>query len=196
MSAIAHLFVIMFFKTYEDGLRRSINRFRWYEYAVSSSLMIVLIAMLWGVWDIFSLILIACINASMNLFGDCMELLNAGKPADEVDWTPYWYGCVAGAYAWIVVAIYLFAPGQAGDVPTFVWGIVASYIIFFNTFPVTMYRQYRQKGKFNNENYPLLKNGGYLLGERRYITLSFLAKSILLWFVFTGTFQPSSYTAP
>ena len=105
ISSFAHLTVIMSFQTYEDGLRKSINRFRWYEYAVSSSLMIVLIAMLWCVWDIFSLILIASINASMNLFGDCMELKNAGKSANEVDWTAYWYGCVAGAYAWFVILI-------------------------------------------------------------------------------------------
>jgi hypothetical protein len=193
MSALAHLLVIMHFGTYEAGLKKGINRFRWYEYAFSSSLMIVLICMLWGVWDIFSLILIACINASMNLFGDCMELLNAGKPAEEVDWTPFWYGCVAGGYAWIVVLTYTFS-GQVSEVPTFVWGILVSYIIFFNTFPVTMYRQYKQLGDFNNANYPLLKNGGYLHGERSYIKLSFLAKSFLLWLVFTGTMQPSEYT--
>ena len=39
--------------------------------------MIVLIATLFGVYDIASLILIFVVNASMNLFGLVMEQLNA-----------------------------------------------------------------------------------------------------------------------
>jgi len=46
-----------------------VNRFRWYEYAVSSSLMIVSIAVLFGCYDVASLLLIAFCNASMNFFG-------------------------------------------------------------------------------------------------------------------------------
>jgi hypothetical protein len=59
-----------------------------------------------------------------------------------------------------------------------------------------MYRQYSQKGNFDNAKYPLLKNGGYLHGERQYITLSFLAKTVLLWLVFFGTLQETDYYAP
>ena len=38
----------MYFETYCDDIRRGINRGEWYEYALSSGLMIVLIAMLFG----------------------------------------------------------------------------------------------------------------------------------------------------
>ena len=41
--------------------------------------MIMQIAMLFGVYDGFSLILIGSINAAMNLFGDLFELMNGGK---------------------------------------------------------------------------------------------------------------------
>ena len=40
-----------------------------YEYAISSSLMIVAIAVLFGCYDVASLLLIAVCNASMCLFG-------------------------------------------------------------------------------------------------------------------------------
>ena len=42
MSAVAHLLVVspVYFETYCDDIRRGINRARWYEYALSSGLMI------------------------------------------------------------------------------------------------------------------------------------------------------------
>jgi Heliorhodopsin len=71
--------MLLFWDTYTQGMARGINRFRWWEYALSSSLMVMLIAMLFGVKDCFSLILMASINASMNLFGDLFELMNGGR---------------------------------------------------------------------------------------------------------------------
>lgn len=91
MSAVAHFFVLIFFSTYYiPDLRRGINRFRWIEYAFSSSLMIGLIAMLFGMYDIISLVLIMSVNATMNLFGFLMETSNVGK--NNYDWTPFTFG--------------------------------------------------------------------------------------------------------
>jgi Heliorhodopsin len=91
MSAVAHFFVLIFFSTYYiPDLRRGINRFRWIEYAFSSSLMIGLIAMLFGMYDVISLVLIMSVNATMNLFGFLMETSNVGKKT--YDWTPFTFG--------------------------------------------------------------------------------------------------------
>ncbi len=48
LSAAAHFTVLIFFNRYKVDLAHGINRFRWFEYALSSSLMIVLVAMLYG----------------------------------------------------------------------------------------------------------------------------------------------------
>jgi len=69
MSAFAHMIVLLNKERYITDLRKGINYFRWYEYSISSSLMIVLIAMLFGMYDVVSLILLASVNACMNLFG-------------------------------------------------------------------------------------------------------------------------------
>ena len=58
ISAIAHGFIALNAKKYEANLRKGINPYRWYEYALSSSIMIVLIATLFGIYDIVSLLLI------------------------------------------------------------------------------------------------------------------------------------------
>ncbi len=79
LSALFHFIVLVFYGKYIKDLRRGINKFRWWEYALSSSVMIMLIALLFGVWDILNLINIMAINACMNLFGLLFEEMNANN---------------------------------------------------------------------------------------------------------------------
>jgi hypothetical protein len=168
---------------YRAGLKEGINQFRWYEYALSSSLMIVLISVLFGVRDVALIALIALSNAGMNLFGLDMELLNKGtdKSKTKTNWLPFIFGSIIGLAPWVAIAFYIFVNPNAGEVPGFVWAILVTYFVAFNTFPVNMYLQYKGIGKFKN----------YLYGERGYIILSLVAKSILTWLVLFGAFQPS-----
>ena len=166
---------------YNQDLEKHINKFRWFEYALSSSIMIVLIATLFGVHDIGSLILIFVINAMMNLFGLVMEQLNSNKKENEKQhWGPFIYGSIAGITPWIVIIIYMVGTGNLGSVPWFVWAITGTYFVTFNTFPINMILQYKGIGKWKN----------YLYGERVYITLSLVAKTLLAWLVLFGAMQP------
>lgn len=74
ISAVAHFYLATFgYKRYVVNLKKGMNPVRFYEYALSSSLMIVLIGMLIGIWDLGAIILIFAVNATMNLFGIMME---------------------------------------------------------------------------------------------------------------------------
>lgn len=75
---------------YNEGLSQNINVFRWYEYALSSSVMMVLIAVLFGVYDLGTLIVIFLLNASMNLFGLLMEKMNQNR--EKTTWLPFIFG--------------------------------------------------------------------------------------------------------
>ena len=178
LSAAAHLSLASpaLHGWYERRLERGINPARWIEYSLSSSLMIVVIAMLAGIYDIASLLLIFALNATMILFGWMMELHN--QTTERTNWTAYWFGCIAGAVPWIAIAVYLFG---AADAPGFVYAIFASLFVFFNVFAVNMALQYRRIGPWRE----------YLFGERVYMLLSLLAKSALAWQVFAGTLQPA-----
>jgi uncharacterized membrane protein len=168
---------------YNEDLSKGINKLRWFEYALSSSVMIVLISYLFGVWDIASLVLIFVVNASMNLFGLVMEQLNSGREKENVDWGPFIWGSIAGLAPWVAIILYLSGQSAeaAAQTPWFVWAIVITYFIAFNSFPVNMILQYLKKGKWVN----------YLYGERGYIVLSLVAKSVLAWLVLVGALQPS-----
>jgi hypothetical protein len=183
ISAIAHALVSIPKKLneiYNADLVKGINKFRWFEYALSSSIMIVLIATLFGIYDIASLILIFIVNATMNLFGLVMEQLNVGRSKDNIEWGPFIWGSIAGVAPWIAILLYMFGTGNFGEVPWFVWAIVGTYFVAFNTFPINMILQYKKVGKWAD----------YLYGERVYIVLSLVAKSIIAWLVLFGAMQP------
>jgi Heliorhodopsin len=175
LSAIFHFVVASpwGFRRYHDELARSRNRFRWVEYSLSASLMIVLIAGITGISDAAALVALFGVNASMILFGWLMETTN-DLANDQVSWTPFVMGCVAGLVPWLAIALYLFGAGSG--VPNFVYGIFASLFIFFNSFALNQLLQYRRVGPWRN----------YLLGERMYIALSLVAKSVLAWQVFAN----------
>ena len=180
ISAAAHGIIYLNRNQYIEDLKKGINKYRWFEYALSSSIMIVLISTLFGIYDIGTLILIFLINATMNLFGLVMEQLNAGKEKSNVNWGPFIWGSIAGIGPWIVILLYMFGTGNFDMIPWFVWAIVGTYFVAFNTFPVNMILQYKGVGKWKD----------YYYGERVYIILSLAAKSVLAWLVLFGAMQP------
>ena len=176
LSAIAHFYVSgPGFNKYIEGLRNKRNYFRWIEYALSSTLMIILIALLNAVWDIVALIAIAGVNISMILFGWLQEKYE--EPGKSASLLPFWFGCIAGITPWIAMFWLLFSPGSTANAPGFVYGIVFSLFALFNSFAIVQWLQYKQVGKWAD----------YLAGEKTYITLSFVAKSLLAWQIFIGT---------
>ncbi len=176
LAALDHLVVAAprVVDRYERGLAAGRNLFRWTEYSVSASLMIVLIAMLTGITDVTALIAIFGVNAAMILFGWVVE--RTSQPG-RANWTAFGFGCLAGAVPWIAITVALVGAETDGDVPTFVYGIFVSLFVLFNSFAVNMVLQYRRVGPWRS----------YRFGEAAYVGLSLVAKSALAWQVFAGT---------
>jgi hypothetical protein len=178
LSALAHFIVASpkFFPRYSAGLLAKRNYFRWVEYSISSSVMIVLIAQVTGVSDVIAIISLFGVNASMILFGWLQEKYeNPGNGG----WLPFIFGCIAGIVPWLALLFTVFSIGGVGETsaPTFVYFIVLTIFLFFNSFALVQWLQYKQVGRWSN----------YLQGERTYITLSLLAKSALAWQIFANT---------
>jgi len=180
LSAFFHFLIAspVGYGRYVNELKRGRNRFRWVEYALSSTLMMILISLVTGITDLAALIAIAVVNASMILFGWIMEMVNT--PDRTTWWTPFWFGCIAGIGPWLAIATYIAVnvsrEGAEGP-PGFVYGIIFSLFFFFNTFAINQWLQYRRVGKWAD----------YLHGERTYIILSLVAKSVLAWQIFANT---------
>ncbi len=177
LSAFFHFYVASpkMFPRYIDGLSHHINNYRWIEYSLSSSIMIIVIMQLNGVSEYIALLALFGVNVSMILFGWLQERYVTPGSGDLL---PFWFGCIAGSVPWIAVVVNIVSPKGPSEAttPGFVYGIVISLFLLFNCFAIVQYKQYKAQGKWTN----------YVYGERVYITLSFVAKSLLAWQVFTG----------
>ena len=180
MSALAHFIIASppVYPWYVRNLKLNRNYARWIEYTFSSSLMVVLIGMLPGVFDIAAIIAIFGANASMLLFGLLMEHYEEpGSP----NWMSFIFGCLTGIVPWLAIGVYLWSPGSAAEPPAFVYWIFVSMFLFFNSFAVNMVLQYKKIGPWRD----------YLYGETTYVLLSLTAKSLLAWLVFANTLMPT-----
>ncbi|WP_436794137.1 heliorhodopsin HeR [Actinospongicola halichondriae] len=180
LSALFHgIIATVGFDRYLDELRHGRNRFRWIEYSLSATLMIVLIALVTGIADLAALIAIAIVNATMILCGWLMEVANP-PGRERTWWTPFVVGSIAGAGPWIAIVAVLVSNATrdgAATPPGFVYGIIVSIFLLFNCFALNQWLQFRGRGRFAD----------YLHGERVYIVLSLVAKSALAWQIFANT---------
>ena len=180
ICAAAHFTIATIYNNrYNSQLSRGINAARWIEYSLSASVMIVGIALMVGIYDVMSLVMLFALVAIMNLLGLVMEIHN--QTTKKTNWISYLVGCLAGLVPWVVIAFSLWLGANNGSsAPTFVYWIFVSIFVFFNCFAVNMVLQYKKVGPWKN----------YLYGELIYIILSLVAKSLLAWQVFAGTLRP------
>jgi hypothetical protein len=184
-SALAH-FAAAFplRRRYENWLARGKNPLRWIEYSISSTIMILAVASLSFISTFPALVGIAAANVAMNLFGWSME--DANERCEPVRWKHYVFGCIVGLAPWIAIGTGLAAYGLQPDldpayaIPTFVYVIYGSLFVSFNVFALIMVLQYRKIGRWKD----------YLVGEKSYMILSLLAKTLLAWQVWSGTLRP------
>jgi hypothetical protein len=174
LAAIDHLLTATVLRgTYESDLRRGINRFRWVEYSVSATLMIVLIGSYSGITDIAAVIGVIGANVAMILFGWLQERMNPpGRTSTTM--MPFWFGTLAGIAPWVAIWVNVIG---ADTVPGFVYGIVVAEQLFFFSFGLNQWLQYRGVGRWAD----------YVYGEKVYLVLSLVAKSVLAWQIYGGS---------
>lgn len=174
LAALDHLLSATVLRDrYELDLRAGLNRLRWIEYSVSATIMILLIAFYSGITGISAIIAIVGANVAMILFGWLQELMNP-PGRSRMTMLPFWFGCVAGAAPWIAITTNLIG---SDETPGFVYGIFVSLFVFFMSFALNQWLQYRGVGRWAD----------YAFGEKAYLVLSLAAKSLLAWQIFAGS---------
>lgn len=174
MAALDHLLTGTFGRRfYERDLKRGINRFRWVEYSFSATLMVILIGFYSGITGITEVLVIAGANVGMILFGWIQELMNP-PGRRETTMLPFWFGTLVGLAPWAAIAVNVVG---AETVPGFVYGIVVAQFVFFFSFGLNQWLQYRGIGRWTD----------YAFGEKSYLVLSLVAKTVLAWQIFGGS---------
>lgn len=174
LAALDHLLTATVLRaTYERDLMRGINRFRWVEYSFSATLMVILISFYSGITGISAVIGIAGANVAMILFGWVQELMNP-PGRSRTTMLPFWFGTLVGIAPWISIAVNI---AGSQEVPGFVYGIIVVQVALFFSFGLNQWLQYREKGRW----------ASYAYGEKTYLVLSLVAKSLLAWQIFGGS---------
>ncbi len=174
LAAVDHLLTATVFRTrYESDLRAGRNRFRWVEYSLSATLMVLLIASYAGITGISAVIGIIGANVAMILFGWLQEVMNP-PVRTRTTMVPFWFGTLVGLAPWVAIVVNF---AGAGKVPGFVYGIFFALFAFFVSFAVNQWLQYRQVGPWRDVAF----------GEKSYLVLSLAAKSVLAWQIFAGS---------
>lgn len=178
LSALDHLLVCTVFKKfYEKGISGHYNIFRWIEYALSASLMRVVVGVLSGVTDLHMITLQFGLTATTMLFGLVFELENRElRLSGHVRWYIFWIGFIPHFFSWSVVAGYFFFSLSLGDPPAFVYAIIGIIFILDLSFAVVLGLQWQGKRCFRP----------YVNGEIAFIVLSFTSKNLLAWINFFG----------
>jgi hypothetical protein len=171
LAAIDHLVTATVLRgTYENDLRHGINRFRWVEYSISATIMILLIGFYSGITNITAVVAVIGANVAMILFGWLQERMNPpGRTTTTM--MPFWFGAIAGITPWIGILIQI---AGSATVPGFVYGIVVVQFVLFFSFALNQWLQYRGVGRWSD----------YLHGEKAYLVLSLAAKSLLAWQIY------------
>ena len=179
LSAAAHLLISspIYGRRYEQNIQKGINPVRWWEYAISSSLMLVVLLMLGGLIEISTVVFIFTLNFIMNLMGLMMEKYN--QLTERTSWLPFNIGVLAGIVPWIMGGLYFWVSTNniADSIPVYAqFGFLLTFL-FFNSFAINMWLQYKKIGKWKV----------YAYGEKAYIVLSLVSKSALGWIIVLGT---------
>lgn len=194
MTSFSHLFVVKNFNQYQENLGNFFNTWRWIEYSVTSTLMFFLIALLFSIYDLSTLLCLCVMNATVMYCGYLMEqhnkdFLKGTNAVVSLKWHSFWVGSAIGIVQWALLYS-TFSQGDSSNMPAFVWAAIMTYFFLYFVFALNMGNFYRKVANSGQEKFKMY----YTQTENNYMWLSLISKSILLWIIIFGVNQPSSYT--
>lgn len=183
---------------YQNFVRNGRNPIRFFEYAISASIMLVCIALLSGVRDENILIMIAMLCGACQMFGFVAESVPSGVVRIVAHFTGWVTLMTSYGVIWAYYGIANYKAherwvdgGRVGrelGAPDYVHVIVITMFLLFNSFGAVQLSQMYCKGRFlcfkeNSVSKWFYKWVGKE-AELSYVTLSLVAKTVLGWVIY------------
>jgi len=165
VAAFHHLLVVLpgVFPIYKSCLEHRSNPFRWLEYIVSATIMIVILALLLGIQDIVVIGLLAICMSSCNSLGFAFERSRSGTIGaytHVLGWLPF-------AAVWGVLFLKFGEGNYDPAVGNFVGPFFYAMFLLFDAFGVTQLLQFF--GAYQH----------YVSVEYTFVVLSVVTKSVM-----------------
>lgn len=177
---------------YSQQLRLGRNSIRWLEYAVTSTMMILVLCIISGIKDYDSVVLICAANAVLMSFGYLVEMV----PTKKAKIICLLTGFFSFSTLWVIILKNFYTrisevqkldnpnrPGEKRDVPNWVKMVLTPMLFWYASFGIVaiFYVMNYDKPGFNFVRY-----------ERYYIILSFLSKAFMGYYLAYGLTRPKA----
>lgn len=176
-SAIAYGLMATKLQPYfEKDAKKGANTIRWVGHAVSASLMLVTVAILCGMYDVVSLLMLGSLTVVMSLVGMAAER----RAQQNESLLVCAAGAVAGIMPWLVVGVYVLGSWLYGTLQGYMAGIFVSMVVLFALFATNTFLRYRKHRQW----------ASYWQSERVYMALALVTQTALAWQIFAGVLHP------
>lgn len=184
LSAANHLWAVSDFTRYLQWVDRGYNPVRWIEYSVSAGLMYYIVAVLSGVIDIKTLVLLVCTNLALQYTGYSIEKDSALKNTDSANRQQViGFLIFASQMVCIWTAFFTSVAEESNEIPILVWFIIFFITALFLSFGLLSLAYTR--GRSGEKTH--LVESDFRKIEVGYIILSFVAKTFLMNTVLFGS---------
>jgi hypothetical protein len=148
---------------------------RWVDLAITSAIMVEIIALLSGYHDIMTLKLVGGLVAITCLLGWLADKQN--RKADRVDWSAYAISLVTGVLPWLLIAVtavttYIFGIVRS---PWYVYALYATTLLGFGAIAWNQRQHYRRANQWK-----------YEVVERNYVLLNLFVKAAFALILIAG----------
>ena len=167
------------FGWYIKNIRHRINYMRWLHHAISTSLMIAIVALLSGINSLLSLMMIILVSVAVTMSGLLMEMANERRR--NVIWGAYKLAVSLIASGWLVMMITFLSIYWSTNrsLPAELLALYIIVTVLVATFSITMWFHYKRIGPWKD----------YLYSEKMYIVVNFLAKTAFAAVMYVGYFR-------
>jgi hypothetical protein len=177
IPAFTHFFISLptVSKAYWNNVQAGIQPIRWIEYATSSSLMLTVLALILGITEYKTIILLSLVHGAVCFFGALAEKLRSthgNRPSQYALLIGCWYELLT----WITISSHIIGSRMI-DSDSLGLDTIAVYgllTMVFAIFPIHLLLNLSQKGPWKD----------YQFTERILIMTSLCAKSAFAWAIF------------
>jgi len=181
IAAAAHaLAATLYRERYEADIKRKVNQLRWIEYALNAGVILVAVALVVGVADLSTLLMLFAFGELASLLGYAMEAYGMDRVKPHL--LAYKIAGLVGLVPWLILAIYLGGADMyaSSNLPGYAYWVFGSMLVLFAGFALNMYLQNKKIGPWRD----------YLYGERMYMVLDVVKKTALAWLLYFGALRP------
>jgi hypothetical protein len=156
ITSFTHFLYAIYMKAYQTDISLGFN-YRYFEYAITAPLMIVVISALFGLREIYSLISMFSLTHITMLFGVLQSWWGAqGSVA------AHFFGWIPFLVSWAILLSYFGIVTSNNSVPNFVWAVVFIQFAIFGSFGFVQFywsvwpHLFKGRGGYNtleNEDY-------------------------------------------